>query len=580
MIKRIAYTALVTTFLILSSSLIYVGHVEAEVNRTSYMIEWVNHKVEVMYNGYIFVNDTIKISGAMPAHFPIGFPYQYGPYVIQCVAYNPLDQSEKYSVTYNVSLEDRADIYGVKIELPNKGSPQIFTVGFVLSNSLLKQDAQNTSLFTLGFPAYPSLETTVLACNSSVVLPKSAKYVNGTIASFDYAENMELPAFTYEPANVTFTLAEDELQLFVVKELKQEILIGGTGEIQVSDQYYIRNLSPKSITSINVILPSNASAIIAEDEFGRKPKTSPTLVNAESNNYKISLMLPVESNRSTIFVVKYTLPRDVYLTHDSSSLELVLPTFKNLNYYIEKAYFTFVLPEGARITMVNCDGSDDLTCDVIQDIFKEKATVIGVGMFSLNSFTVKIAYEYNLLWLSFRPTLWIWTAAIFGCVIVALVKKSKAPVSVALPVQKEVVRLTPETIKSFIDSYEEKRKIISEMKSLEAGIRRGRIPRRRYKVQRRNLELRLTSVSRALEALKQKLRAVGGRYVDLMNQLDKAEAEAGDAEANIKNIETRHNRGEISLEAYRKLLSEYERKKESAEANISGILVRLREEMH
>jgi len=41
----------------------------------------------------------------------------------------------------------------------------------------------------------------------------------------------------------------------------------------------------------------------------------------------------------------------------------------------------------------------------------------------------------------------------------------------------------------------------------------------------------------------------------------------------------RHRLGEMSLEAYRKLLVEYEQKKENAETRISGILMRLREEL-
>lgn len=572
--KKIVYTVLAAALLIFALNSLNVKYARAE-DVDGYTIEWVNHKVEPLYNGYIFINDTVKISGAAPKEFSIGFPSQYGSHVLQCIAYNPADPNQKYTVTLNVSMEGRLDLYGVKVELP-QGTPQVFTIGFVLSNSILKQDAQNTSLFTLDFPAYPSLTDKALSCNASVVLPESAKYINGTIANFTYSENIELPAFAYAPANVTFTLAEEEIQIFVVEELKREIRIGGTGEIEVSDQYYIRNLSPKNIASIKVALPLNASAVTAEDEFGRKAKTSPTLVDAETNRYKISLVLPVESSRATIFVVKYALPKDIYIKPEASSLEFALPTFENVNYYVEKTYITFSLPEGAKIAALNYD-SATLTCGVTRDVFHEQVAVSGRGMFSLNSFTVKIAYQYNPLWLSFRPTLWVWTVAILGCAITALVKRPKATVSVALPVPTAAMRPTPNMVKSFVDLYEEKRKIILEIRTLEEGIRRGRIPRRRYKVQRRSLEIRLNSLSRNLEDLKLKLRTAGGRYMDLINQLDRAEAEIGEAEANIKSIEARHSRGELSLEAYRRFLGDYERKKEEAEAKISGILVRLRE---
>jgi len=63
-----------------------------------------------------------------------------------------------------------------------------------------------------------------------------------------------------------------------------------------------------------------------------------------------------------------------------------------------------------------------------------------------------------------------------------------------------------------------------------------------------------------------------------MRQLEVAETEINEAEANVKSVEARHNRGEISLEAYRKLSADYQRRKENAETTIDGVLLRLREE--
>jgi hypothetical protein len=74
------------------------------------------------------------------------------------------------------------------------------------------------------------------------------------------------------------------------------------------------------------------------------------------------------------------------------------------------------------------------------------------------------------------------------------------------------------------------------------------------------------------------MRAAGGQYSTLMLQLEVAEAEISDVRANIKNAETLHNRGELSLEAYRNRSADYQRKKERAETTINGILLRLREE--
>jgi predicted nuclease with TOPRIM domain len=79
---------------------------------------------------------------------------------------------------------------------------------------------------------------------------------------------------------------------------------------------------------------------------------------------------------------------------------------------------------------------------------------------------------------------------------------------------------------------------------------------------------------------KEKLRAAGGHYANLMRELEVTEIELNEVETNLKSIEARHSRGELSLEGYRKLLGDYERRREKTETTIDGILLRLREEIH
>jgi hypothetical protein len=64
-----------------------------------------------------------------------------------------------------------------------------------------------------------------------------------------------------------------------------------------------------------------------------------------------------------------------------------------------------------------------------------------------------------------------------------------------------------------------------------------------------------------------------------MLQLEVAESELNEVENAVKSIESLHNRGELSLEAYRKRLDDYQHRKEKTETTINGILIRLREEI-
>lgn len=570
-----AFTVLTVAVLILGLNALYVLDVRAE----AYAVDWVNHKVEVLRDGYIFVNDTFKISGTVPDSFLIGFPYQYRPHVLRCIAYNPASPAQRYSVAVDVSLENRMGFFGVNVSLAPKPVDEVFTVSFVLSNSLLRQSAQNTSLYTLDFPAFPSLTVNASSCNASVILPSNAKYVSGTITAFNYSTNEELPWFTYQPANVTFLLTTGEIQLFTIEEFKREVVIGGMGEIAVSDSYYIKNQSPKQITSVDVFILPNASDLVVRDEFGRKGGAI-TLADAETNRYRINLTLPVESGKSTRFIVEYALPKNYIQKSETGSSELSLQLFQHVNHYIEKAWVTLTLPEGAKITSIGFENSSaEMSYGTVREIFQEKITANKHGAFFLDSLTMKVAYKYNLLWLSFRPTLWAWALATLGCAVIAIWRKPKAPAAPAAVPTVVAVKLSREMIKSFVESYEEKRKIVTDIKSLETAVRKGRIPRRRYKVRRKTLETRLATLNRNLDDLKLKLRSAGGKYADLMRQLEVAETELNEVEVNIGSIEARHRRGELTFEAYRRLLADYERRREKAETTVNGILIRLREEL-
>jgi hypothetical protein len=413
---------------------------------------------------------------------------------------------------------------------------------------------------------------------SNVTVVKDDGIVNASTYS------RELSAFIYSPANVMFSYTGEKLRLFDVKELKREIRIGGLGEIEGLDSYYISSKSSGSIESVEVVLPPNATNPIANDEFGRK-MSDVEVVDMEKNLYNVKFSLQLKSYRSTRFSVKYSLPSQVYISTQEgvNSFNASALLLKDMNYYIEAASVSFTLPEGARILTpenVLIGGSCYISRSVFQEtitIDKEKVTYLE-SVPPLQSLS-QIAYEFNPLWLSFRPTLVVWALAVFGLTVGVVWKKSKAAaIRVTAPAPAVAIRLRPEYIKSFVSAYEEKRKITLELEAIETRVRKGKIPRRRYKVQRKTLETRLNSLAKSLAEYKERMRAAGGLYADLMRQLEVAETEINEVEASIRSIEARHSRGELSLEAYRKLLADYQRRKEKAETTINGILLRLREE--
>ena len=220
--KALAFAVLIVATMVLISISLSVKTVRA-TSGSDYDVEHVEHTITVLYNGYVSINDTIQITGQASDGFLMGFPYEYGPYVIQCDAYN---SSENFPVSLNVPLEvnntNHIGFYGIRVnfnETPE--TPEVFTVSFVLSNQLLT--AVNATLFTLNFPAYPSFPEQV-AINSTVSI-EGATYVNGTMGNFTYGEE-SLPAFTSMPANVTFDVPSGQIQLFDIDVFNSKITIG------------------------------------------------------------------------------------------------------------------------------------------------------------------------------------------------------------------------------------------------------------------------------------------------------------------------------------------------------------------
>jgi hypothetical protein len=567
-----AFILLMVTLMVFASFLSNMKTVQAQ---SDYTIEHVNHEVTVLYNGYVLINDTITINvtGQAPTDFFIGFPYKYGEYVLRSVAYNA---SDFFAVTLNVPLGDRVGFYTVKIDFP-QGAPQVFNVEFVFSNHLLVQDSQDATRFTLGFPAYPSLVKPVAVCNGSIVLPKDAVFVYGDPAGQTYGKE-NLPEFADSSGLAAFTSSVDNVRVMDIEKFSSEIRITELGEIDCADTYYLTNKATESLNFTDIVLPSSAFSVTSQDQLGRK-MAEPTQIDQVTNRYRVTFESAVETNKSFGFSVGYILPGNYTVQRDTNSYVFNISMFQHLNYYVAQASVSFIMPEGAKLV----SPEDSLVgnaraLSLSRNIYQETATITKSNVISLDSFTAEIQYNYNPLWLSFRPAMWVWALSIVGCAVAVAWRRPKAAVA-RVPAPAAVVKIGAEYLKSFVDSYGEKMKIALELDSLEVRVSKGRIPRRRYKVLRKTLETRLGTLDRDLVESKDRLRGAGGKYSDLMRQLEISEAEINEAETNVKSIEARHAGGELSLEAYRKLQSDYQRRKDGAESTIKGILLRLREEI-
>jgi len=545
----------------------------------SYTIQRVDHQIELMYSGHVVIRDTIRITGQLTGDFQIGFPHKYGSYVLKGMAY---DDNNVFPVSLGVQLADRSGFYGAKTSFLQE-TPQFFTVVFVLSNSLVSQDSFG---FSLDFPAYPSLVKDAATCHVTLILPEDAQNLtitkgDGEVQTTNFVKG-NLPAFTYSPAIATFSLSAGNIEKININKLNRQVVVSPIGDIAVSDSYRITNNSTASISSLKICLPLDASKIVARDEFGRTLTTDVLSSSGNTRFVNVTFVSTLGSGASTLLSADYALPR--VSSGQTTRFALNFDLFSALDYYIDEAKVNFVPPEGARFLEPQLSSLDP-SSSLIRAMFQEKLSISREGVSSIDYAVpsedlLQITYDYNPLWLSFRPTLWMWTLAAVGTVIVVVWRRPKAAAPRRVAAPKVSIGLSPDQVRDFNEAYEEKNRLTSELKFLETRARKGKIPRRRYKVQRRTLEVRLDTLSKNIAELKTIFRSAGGIYADLVRQLDIAETELVEATKNIRTIEVRHSRGELPLEAYKKSLADYQRRKEKAEATMSGILLRLREEIH
>lgn len=565
-------------------------------------IQKVDHQVEVMYSGQVVIRDTIYIYGQVADGFMIGLPSKYSAYTLKAIAY---DTDNVYQTNLGVQLGDRSGFYGAEINFNGK-SPSVFTIAFVLSNSLISY-ASDSSLYTLDFPAYPSLTQNAASCHVTVILPSTPTSItitkgDGKVEADNYV-TQDLPAYTYSVGSATFKIPTGTLQSTSISQLNRQITIEPTGKVASSDSYHITNNSTLTMTSFLLNLPPNASNIVVKDEFGRTLTTATSSV--ESRDILLSnstLVTFLTSGQSTIITANYDLPSATI--QGSQYILTDFKLFPNFFYFVDHATFVFTPPEGATIVtpqLSSLDSSATLTRDSFQDTLSVTRDGISyLDYSSPESNTVQLSFDYNPVWVSFRPTFWLSFLAVVGCVVVAFVRRRKPsereptmtraeqgptqqPVTTTPSPQTKSVepiitkRITTENIREFTDAYEEKKQLNTELKSLDARAQKGKIPRRQYKVQRRAIEIRLETLTRNTNRTKDVFRISASLYADLVKQLDAAETDLNEAEENIKKLESRQSKGEISLETYKKNIGDYQKRKEKAESTISGILLRLRE---
>jgi hypothetical protein len=357
------------------------------------------------------------------------------------------------------------------------------------------------------------------------------------------------------PTSYTYANFQRPNIIIDLVEVDRTIILEQDGSMYVTNSYIINNVG-FWIDNIELGFPEGAYDFAVRDEMGTLPTSE------ETNMLNVTLRYSVYTNETMKLHMNYRLPWSSYVTQaNGGDFTLQFTFFEEFNSTLGTLTVDVILPKGAKYQSsvpVDPVSTEDGLSFSFSDVIPSA---------DLN---FEINYKYDVFWASFYPTIWM---GIIAVVASAFLFFRVAPQTLSV----STIQVPSTELKSFVESYEEKATIREELESLEERLRKGKIPRRRYKVRKKMLDSRLATVSRTLATLSDKIRGAGSKYANMMRQIEVAEANLEGAERDMQRVKARYMRGEVSKGAYGKLLEEYQDRIEAAEATIDGVLLRLRE---
>jgi hypothetical protein len=430
-------------------------------------------------------------------------------------------------------------------------------------------------ILTADYPMFPSVLQNVSIANVTVTSPSNTlvqawegnlSLKTGQIAS---SISRSLPALVYEPGWLNFSQSTGHVyQLVSIDDLDRRIEINGQGKIFITDAYIITNHMPQAASSIYLNLPMGARNVTAYDPQGNSLAT--ILVNQTTTTYGVSPESPLEPKNSTQFTLDYSLLPTNYISETGTDrFDLNIPVTTQLDSVVGKLTFEVSLPEGASIKDYPSIKGYDLRSGPLE----QEIVLTAYNVSSFNNINLHMSFVYSIFWASFYPTLWVTTIVAIGLVL-AMFWRAPKP---TLRTPRQSVVAKPQTLKGLVSSYEERTKALLEIESLEQQAQKGRLPRRRYKVRKRMLESQISRLDRELVDLKQRAKSMGPRYAEILKDVEIAEAELEGIEVEERRAMARYRAGAYTLDAYRRMQEQYNKRREKAKETIEGALLRLSE---
>jgi len=530
----------------------------------------VNRVAQIGGWGLVTVNDTFTIwndSTDVLGNVPIGLPRGFTSGLKYLAARD--DQNRVLAIERD--LDSSSETYWFKVNFAKalaRNENYTFTVTSLFTNVLVPVPAG----FQYRFVTTPVLQVKGTSENMTIIAGAQSKF--SIPQGFNLTETLEggyarlsgyfAPMEAYTTESIVLNMTSTAQFIVRVPHLSREIRFGEDGTIRVSDTYDFQNLAG-SISTIQLTLPQNSSDVMAYDLIGSlwdSPQQGPDI--SVGPRYSGG----IRSNRTFTFTIKYQVDPRTYVKQTEwwGANNCKFTLFSNLKYWVvDKLETTVIVPDG--FTVKNVFPSPSSTSG---SLFYRNLKYEVIDVTPYTDLGLILEYSYTPFWSGSLLLVWlgILELVVVASVVVARVRK---PAALKIPVPSD-------KLKQFVELYDGRTALRLELDRMAEDLARGALNKHEYRRRRRGIELRTGELDRALQPLKQDLKAFHPRYAEMILRMERAEAEIEANRLGEEHFRTQYRAGKISKEAYERALQDLSRRVDKAREIIETSLVTLREE--
>jgi hypothetical protein len=426
--------------------------------------------------------------------------------------------------------------------------------------------------YVFSFNAYPTLPMRTETCDSTIIFPPTAEFVDWPNETFTETEisgqkslsSIQSPLEPLNDMDVSIKFNNPSQELISFESIRRQITITSSGQVISRDFYHIINLGPQ-INSVTLAKPQNASPISAFDNAG----SIQNKIQMKSDSLAISPRYNlIQTNDSFNFMIEYWMPLENALKRIGwpNTYQFSTDLAETEDLIVKQYEVNVSLPKEAQIEHMSINPNSTITqADGNEILFYDFGMLMPGQIRSLT-----LNYQYPIFLTSISPLSWIFS---FEMVLVAI----GAAILMKRPM-KRITKIPIEKIKRFVTLQDEKIALRFELERISEEIARGAISKHEYRRRRKSIEMRISELNRTLATLKSELKAVDPRYDQMIRRLEKAEAELEGLRVSDNQITTQYRSGRISKDAYESISRDYRKRIEKARETIDSVIVTLREE--